>query len=61
MLARILDDPTFSVLNSLIFFHQVDIVNHLQADDEFLALAVGDRDGRFVGFRFDAVTPRVRP
>ncbi|EMC99020.1 hypothetical protein BAUCODRAFT_22318 [Baudoinia panamericana UAMH 10762] len=36
VLARILDDPTFSVLNSLIFFHQVDIVNHLQANQSFL-------------------------
>ena len=36
VLARILDDPTFSVLNSLIFFNQVDIVNHLQANNEFL-------------------------
>lgn len=36
MLARILDDPTFSVLNSLIFFHQVDIVNHLQTNQKFL-------------------------
>jgi len=27
VLARILDDPTFSVLNSLIFFNQVDIVS----------------------------------
>ena len=36
MLARILDDPTFSVLNSLIFFHQVDIVNHLQSNQKFL-------------------------
>lgn len=36
MLARILDDPTFSVLNSLIFFHQVDIVNFLQSNDKFL-------------------------
>ncbi len=36
VLARILDDPTFSVLNSLIFFHQVDIVNHLQGRDEWL-------------------------
>ncbi|KAJ2895818.1 hypothetical protein MKZ38_006140 [Zalerion maritima] len=37
VLARILDDPTFSVLNSLIFFNQVDIVNHLQANVQFLA------------------------
>lgn len=36
MLARILDDPTFSVLNSLIFFNQVDIVSHLQANTAFL-------------------------
>lgn len=36
MLARILDDPTFSVLNTLIFYNQVDIVQHLQANDAFL-------------------------
>ncbi|CVK99645.1 related to pleiotropic drug resistance control protein PDR6 [Fusarium mangiferae] len=36
VLARILDDPTFSVLNSLIFFNQVDIVQHLQANAAFL-------------------------
>ncbi|KAI9810151.1 MAG: Platinum sensitivity protein [Pycnora praestabilis] len=36
VLARILDDPTFSVLNSLIFFNQVDIVQHLQANVVFL-------------------------
>lgn len=36
VLARILDDPTFSVLNSLIFFHQVDIVNHIQSNAPFL-------------------------
>ncbi|OAK97227.1 DUF625-domain-containing protein [Phaeosphaeriaceae sp. SRC1lsM3a] len=36
VLARILDDPTFSVLNSLIFFHQVEIVQHLQANGPFL-------------------------
>ncbi|KAF2144112.1 uncharacterized protein K452DRAFT_153248 [Aplosporella prunicola CBS 121167] len=36
VLARILDDPTFSVLNSLIFFHQVDIVQHLQGNQSFL-------------------------
>lgn len=35
-MARILDDPTFSVLNSMIFFHQVDIVNHLQSNAAFL-------------------------
>jgi protein phosphatase-4 regulatory subunit 3 len=36
VLARILDDPTFSVLNSLIFFNQVDIVQHLQNNSAFL-------------------------
>ena len=36
VLARILDDPTFSVLNSLIFFNQVDIVQHLQNNTPFL-------------------------
>jgi protein phosphatase-4 regulatory subunit 3 len=37
VLARILDDPTFSVLNSLIFFNQVDIVQHLQSNTGFLS------------------------
>lgn len=41
VLARILDDPTFSVLNSLIFFHQVDIVQHLQANGAFLTELFG--------------------
>ncbi|KAJ4416445.1 Platinum sensitivity protein [Neurospora sp. IMI 360204] len=36
VLARILDDPTFSVLNSLIFFNQVDIINHIQNNGGFL-------------------------
>lgn len=36
VLARILDDPTFGVLNSLIFFNQVDIVQHLQNNGVFL-------------------------
>lgn len=36
VLARILDDPTFSVLNSLIFFSQVDIVQHIQSNPPFL-------------------------
>ncbi|KAF6842045.1 suppressor of mek1 [Colletotrichum plurivorum] len=41
VLARILDDPTFSVLNSLIFFNQVDIVQHLQGNSNFLAELFG--------------------
>lgn len=36
VLARILDDPTFGVLNSLIFFHQIDIIQFLQSDQAFL-------------------------
>lgn len=36
VLARILDDPTFSVLNSMIFFNQVEIVQHLQNNGGFL-------------------------
>ncbi|KAI6817586.1 DUF625-domain-containing protein [Hortaea werneckii] len=41
VLARILDDPTFSVLNSLIFFYQVDVVNYLLGDAEFLRQLFG--------------------
>jgi protein phosphatase-4 regulatory subunit 3 len=41
VLARILDDPTFSVLNSLIFFNQVDIVQHLQENTAFLTELFG--------------------
>lgn len=41
VLARILDDPTFSVLNSLIFFNQVDIVQGLQANAPFLSELFG--------------------
>lgn len=41
VLARILDDPTFSVLNSLIFFNQVDIVQHLQSNTSFLGELFG--------------------
>lgn len=36
VLARILDDPTFSVLNSLIFFNQFDILQHLQGNGTFM-------------------------
>ncbi|KAI0396210.1 DUF625-domain-containing protein [Xylariaceae sp. FL0594] len=41
VLARILDDSTFSVLNSLIFFNQVDIVQHIQANTSFLGELFG--------------------
>jgi protein phosphatase-4 regulatory subunit 3 len=36
VLARILDDPTFSVLNSMIFYNQVEIIQHLQTNPAFL-------------------------
>lgn len=36
ILARVLDDPTFSIINSMTFFNHVDIVNHLQNDSDFL-------------------------
>jgi protein phosphatase-4 regulatory subunit 3 len=36
VLARILDDPTFSVLNSLIFFNQIEIVSHIQSNVPFI-------------------------
>jgi protein phosphatase-4 regulatory subunit 3 len=36
VLAKYLDDHTFASLNSLIFFNHVEIVNRLQADNQFL-------------------------
>lgn len=36
ILARLLDDAMFSVLNSWIFFHQVDIVNYCTSNEAFL-------------------------
>ena len=36
VLARILDDPTFGVLNTLIFYNQLEIVNYLQSNIKFL-------------------------
>lgn len=51
VLARILDDPTFSVLNSLIFFNQVDIVTHLQANTPFLEELFGIIDSSEVGLK----------
>ncbi|CAK7274235.1 Platinum sensitivity protein [Sporothrix epigloea] len=41
VLARILDDPTFSVLNSLIFFNQVDIIQYVQNNSAFLTELFG--------------------
>ncbi|KAJ3985763.1 component of IIS longevity pathway SMK-1-domain-containing protein [Lentinula detonsa] len=36
VLARILDDSTFNVLNSSIIFNQMDIIQHVQQDNAFL-------------------------
>ncbi|KAF9006689.1 component of IIS longevity pathway SMK-1-domain-containing protein [Cyathus striatus] len=36
VLARALDDSTFNVLNSCILFNQIDIINHIQGDPQFL-------------------------
>lgn len=37
VLARLLDDPTFGILNGFIFFNQVDIIQHIQQDERILA------------------------
>jgi protein phosphatase 4 regulatory subunit 3 len=57
VLARILDDPTFGVLNSLIFFNQVEIVSHLQQNTPFLKELFSLIDGKDTspGKRRDAV------
>ncbi|WWD22828.1 hypothetical protein CI109_107322 [Kwoniella shandongensis] len=45
VLARVLDDPTFNILNGFVFFNQVDIINHIQQNDSFLnQLFEGFRD-----------------
>jgi protein phosphatase-4 regulatory subunit 3 len=36
ILARVLDDPTFNILNSLLFFNQIDIIAHIGNNDTFL-------------------------
>ena len=36
VLARVLDDPTFNILNSFIIFNQIDIVNYIQNEEYFL-------------------------
>uniref|UniRef100_A0A0W0FQ02 Uncharacterized protein n=1 Tax=Moniliophthora roreri TaxID=221103 RepID=A0A0W0FQ02_MONRR len=36
VLARVLDDSTFNVLNSCIIFNQIDIISHVQQDQTFL-------------------------
>ncbi|KAH8702408.1 putative DUF625 domain protein [Talaromyces proteolyticus] len=58
VLARILDDPTFSVLNSLIFFNQVDIITHIQSSGPFLKelFAIFDPRNTDLKRKDDAVT-----
>jgi protein phosphatase-4 regulatory subunit 3 len=36
ILARVLDDPMFNILNSLLFFNQIDIITHIASNDRFL-------------------------
>ena len=36
VLARVLDDPTFGILNGFVFFNQVDIINYINADESLL-------------------------
>lgn len=36
VLARMLDDPTFNILNSFIIFNQIDIVTHFQHEETLL-------------------------
>jgi len=47
VLARMLDDGTFGILNGFVFFTQVDIINYIQNNDMFLnELLSGFRDDR---------------
>jgi protein phosphatase-4 regulatory subunit 3 len=40
VLARVLDDSTFNVINSCIIFNQIDIINHVQTERNFLMQVV---------------------
>jgi protein phosphatase-4 regulatory subunit 3 len=42
VLARVLDDPTFGILNGFVFFNQVDIINHIQSNESFLTELFAD-------------------
>lgn len=48
ILARILDDSTFSIINSMIFFNQIDIVQYLHSNDEFMRELFGIFDERAI-------------
>lgn len=36
VLARILDDPTFSILNSIIYFYQMEILSHIASNPQII-------------------------
>lgn len=50
VLARMLDDPTFGILNGFVFFNQVDITSYIQSDEVLLHQLFAD-------FRPDAPDP----
>lgn len=52
VLARVLDDPTFGILNGFVFFNQVDIISHIQNNDVFL-------NELFAGFKEAVVEERL--
>ncbi len=41
VLARVLDDPNFNIINSLLFFNQVDIINYIQSNESLLNSVFG--------------------
>ncbi|MCO5570199.1 hypothetical protein L7F22_023917 [Adiantum nelumboides] len=41
ILTRIVDDSTFAILNSLIFYHQADIINFCSSSEQFLTSLFG--------------------
>jgi protein phosphatase-4 regulatory subunit 3 len=64
VLARILDDATYSMLNSFIYFHQVDIVTHLQNNVTFLTQLFhlfGQHYGSLASLKDAAAPPSPAP
>lgn len=47
VLARSVDEPTFSVINSLVYLNQISIVQHLQSNNEFLCELFSVFDKRY--------------
>lgn len=54
ILARVLDDPMFNILNSLLFFNQIDIITHIASNDRFLTEL-------FSGFKESKLKTTVAP